>query len=68
MRLSDIHAAAASHAGSRANSINRGPHNGALNPGAAQDVEKAEGPVGPGDTSPVKPNGLSGAAGPDTAV
>ncbi|KAI0770742.1 hypothetical protein BC629DRAFT_1595691 [Irpex lacteus] len=65
MKLSDIHAAAASRAGSRANSINRGPHNGTLNPGAAQGVEKAEGPIGPGDQTNIKPNGLSGAAGPD---
>lgn len=55
MKLSDIHAAAASRAGSRANSINLGPRNGTLNPGAATGVNSAEGPVGPG---------ASGASGP----
>ncbi|KAI0347501.1 hypothetical protein BDW22DRAFT_1321865 [Trametopsis cervina] len=67
LKLSDIHAAAASRAGSRANSINRGPHNGAMNPGAAHDVDGAEGPVGP-DTNPVQHNGVAGAAGPNTAA
>lgn len=47
-KLSEIHAAAADRAGSRANSIDRGPMNGAINPGAAAGVEKAEGPVAPG--------------------
>ena len=59
MKLSDIHAAAASRAGSRANSINRGPMNGAINPGAATGVDaaKAQGPVAPGI-------GGTGAGGP----
>lgn len=63
MKLSDIHAAAASRAGSRANSINRGPMNGAINPGAATGVDGAQGPVAPGaggtgaaGTGPTKPS------------
>lgn len=58
MKLSDIHAAAASRAGSRANSLNRGPMNGAINPGAATgiDAAHAQGPVAPG---------AAGAGGPD---
>ncbi|KAI0698619.1 hypothetical protein BC835DRAFT_1334061 [Cytidiella melzeri] len=65
MKLSNIHAAAASRAGSRAGSMDEGSRmNGALNPNAAHGVQHAEGPIGPGDTIPSKPNGVSGAAGP----
>ncbi|KIP09185.1 hypothetical protein PHLGIDRAFT_18701 [Phlebiopsis gigantea 11061_1 CR5-6] len=46
-KLADIHTAAASRAGTRANSIDRGPTNGALNPGAATGVDGAQGPVIP---------------------
>ena len=59
-KLADIHAAAASRAGSRANSINRGPTNGAVNAGAATGVDGAQGPVVPNI-------GASGAAGPSGA-
>ena len=47
MKLADIHTAAASRAGSRANSLNYGPKNGAVNPGAATGVNGAEGPTVP---------------------
>ncbi|KAI0092451.1 hypothetical protein BDY19DRAFT_990171 [Irpex rosettiformis] len=52
LKLSNIHAAAASRADSRANSISRGPHSG----------------IGPGNQKNINPNALSGAAGPDTEV
>ncbi|GJE84922.1 hypothetical protein PsYK624_009980 [Phanerochaete sordida] len=59
-KLADIHTAAASRAGSRANSINRGPTNGAFNPGAAAGVKGAEGPVAP-DMDMGNGHGASGA-------
>lgn len=50
-KLADIHTAAASRAGSRANSLEYGSGNGAIDPGTATGAKGAQGPTAPGDST-----------------